>query len=76
MERIIEQDPVLLIPIIAVGGGVLIALASIVFGIVHKMASTREKERSRREIAAYVAEGSITPDDGERLINAGRRTPN
>jgi hypothetical protein len=28
------------------------------------------RERSRREIAAYIAEGSITPDQGERLIRA------
>ncbi len=32
-------------------------------------------ERSRREIAAYIAEGSITPEQGERLMraDAGRR---
>ena len=28
------------------------------------------RERSRREIAAYIAEGSITPDQGERLMKA------
>ena len=28
------------------------------------------RERSRREIAAYVAEGSITPEQGERLLAA------
>jgi hypothetical protein len=28
------------------------------------------RERSRREIAAYIAEGSITPDQGERLMRA------
>lgn len=32
---------------------------------------TREREQSRREIAAYVAEGSMSPADGERLIAAG-----
>jgi len=31
----------------------------------------RDVERSRREIAAYVAEGSMTPEEGERLIAAG-----
>ena len=34
------------------------------------LATTSSRERSRREIAAYVAEGSITPDQGERLIRA------
>jgi hypothetical protein len=37
------------------------------------------RERSRREIAAYIAEGSITPEQGERLIkadvNSGRHYP-
>jgi hypothetical protein len=28
------------------------------------------RERSRREIAAYVAEGSMTPEQGERLLRA------
>lgn len=28
------------------------------------------RERSRREIAAYIAEGSMTPDQGERLLKA------
>ena len=28
------------------------------------------KERSRREIAAYIAEGSMTPEQGERLMRA------
>ena len=28
------------------------------------------RERSRREIAAYIAEGSITAEQGERLMRA------
>lgn len=32
-------------------------------------ASAREK--TRREIAAYIAEGSMTPEQGERLMRAG-----
>lgn len=27
-----------------------------------------EREQTRREIAAYVAEGAISPDDAERII--------
>lgn len=33
---------------------------------------TAARERSRREIAAYIAEGSMTPEQGERLLKAGR----
>ena len=32
--------------------------------------TTASRERSRREIAAYIAEGSMTPDQGERLVRA------
>ncbi len=31
------------------------------------------RERTRREIAAYIAEGSMTPDQGERLLRAGEK---
>lgn len=34
------------------------------------MFTTACRERTRREIAAYIAEGSITPDQGERLMRA------
>jgi len=53
---------------ISVAGGVAIILA--IFTTVALI--VRQRERTRREIAAYVAEGTITPEDGERLIRAGR----
>lgn len=34
------------------------------------MVTTATRERSRREIAAYIAEGSLSPEQGERLIRA------
>jgi hypothetical protein len=34
----------------------------------------QSREKSRREIAAYVAEGSITPEHAERLIKAEVRS--
>ena len=43
-------------------GMLLKAVTTIVTGV--------SRERSRREIAAYIAEGSITPDQGERLMKA------
>jgi hypothetical protein len=30
------------------------------------------RERTRREIAAYIAEGNMSPEQGERLMKAGR----
>lgn len=38
---------------------------------VRKTRQTATREESRREIAAYVAEGSMTTDDAERLLAAG-----
>ncbi len=35
-----------------------------------RIINNTSRERSRREIAAYIAEGSITPEQGERLIKA------
>jgi hypothetical protein len=37
----------------------------------HKAALARDREESRREIAAYVAEGSMTADEAERILSAG-----
>lgn len=64
--RLVTQDNVLIPTLIA---------GSIVFIVTIKtIASTvvsRNKERSRREIAAFIAEGSMTPEQGERLMKAG-----
>jgi hypothetical protein len=50
---------------------------SIVLGIaiqsVRACVQTFARERSRREIAAYIAEGSLSPEQGERLMRAGQR---
>ena len=32
--------------------------------------TTQSRERSRREIAAYIAEGTLTAEQGERLVKA------
>lgn len=59
------------IPIIAIGGGLMIAALGIIAGTFKSVHKTRSREESRREIAAYVAEGSMTPDDAQRLLEAG-----
>lgn len=55
-------------------GGVVIALVAIVFSFVRSMVLGTAREHSRREIAAYVAEGTMTAEEGERLIKAGNPT--
>lgn len=54
-----------------VAGGV-IAIGCVGFNCVKDMVVGRSRERTRREIAAYVAEGSMTPEQGERLMRAGK----
>jgi cell division protein FtsX len=68
-----SNELTLIIVAIAVGGG--ITLVSLFINLVQNIHRTRQTEQSRREIAAYVAEGSMTPEDGERLIKAGREQP-
>ena len=51
-------------------GGV-IAVIAILSGAARSIIKTRSRERSRSEIAAYIAEGSMSPEDGERLMKAG-----
>ncbi len=45
-------------------------LAGSVIRAVTVVCATHSRERSRREIAAYIAEGSISPEQGERIIRA------
>lgn len=51
--------------------------ASVVFvltiKIVGNVIRSAARERTRREIAAYIAEGSMTPEQGERLMKAGAK---
>lgn len=55
---------------IVFGVGGAIAIVAIVFSTVGKVLRTRQREMTKREIAAYVAEGSMTPGDAERILKA------
>lgn len=59
-----DEDTVKLIMVGAV------AIVAIVGAYITRMVTTYSRERSRREIAAYIAEGSMTPEQGERLMRA------
>ena len=63
-----------------------IPLAAIIFGCgvwtvsaiscaVSKVLIARGQERTRRELAAYVAEGTLHPDQAVAMLNAGRSKP-
>ncbi len=61
-----------LIGFVGLTGGLLIAALWIVTSAIVSVSRNARREETRREIAAYVAEGSMTPDDAERILKAGR----
>lgn len=71
MDTILD-NPGEFIPFLAIGGGLLVGVIGILAGTISGIMKTEKIERSRREIAAYIAEGSMTPEEGERLLKAGR----
>ncbi len=56
----------------AIGGSIVIAVVSIVSSAISRIVRTRAFEASRREIAAYVAEGTIKADEAQALLEAGK----
>ena len=68
-----NESLALMIPIVAIGCTFLMLIIGIISTSVRKSVETRAREESRREIAAYVAEGSISPDDAAKLLEAGKK---
>jgi hypothetical protein len=62
------------IPLVAIGGTAACILVGIVTSTMNDWAKTKVRERTRREVAAYVAEGSMTPDEAERILKAGNES--
>ena len=63
-----------IIPFVAIGGGLAFAGFCIACGVVKSVAVTRAREATKRELAAYVAEGTVQPDDAVRMLTAGSGT--
>lgn len=66
-DRLFDMPAVLFL----IGG--VIAVVGILSGAVTKVAVGRSRERTRREIAAYVAEGTIDPDKGVEMMKVGAK---
>ena len=60
-----------MIPLVALGGGLCVVAIAIVAGTLNSISSRKQREESRREIATYVAEGSMTPENAERILESG-----
>ncbi len=63
------------IPVIAITLGSMIGLTGIVAGTIGAVMKTRAKEMTKRELAAYVAEGTIDPDKAIEMLKAGEKDP-
>ena len=61
-----------LIPIVAILVGCGTGVIAILCGTISGVAKAKARESTKREIAAYVAEGSIDPDHAIAMLNAGR----
>ncbi|MEL7472686.1 MAG: hypothetical protein AAGK04_05150 [Planctomycetota bacterium] len=59
-----------LIPLVAIVGGLFIGLIVIIAVFTTEAAKTKRKQETARELAAYVAEGSMTTDEAERILRA------
>ncbi len=67
IEQILDSP----VPVIALG--TIVAVVAIVAGSATKIVRSQGRERTRREIAAYVAEGSIDPDKAIEMLKAGEK---
>jgi hypothetical protein len=59
--------------LIPIGIVALAVMFVVLLLVIRSVLRTREIERTRREVAAYVAEGSISPDDVEKIL--GKQEP-
>ncbi|HAC08371.1 MAG TPA: hypothetical protein DCG14_01815, partial [Phycisphaerales bacterium] len=64
MQTVVESSN--FVPLLIFGGSFLVAVVAIIAGVGQKVLIGRNRERTRQEVAAYVAEGTMTADEGER----------
>lgn len=74
MEEMIQimTEHGVIVPAVAIAFGCSIPIVHAIAGGIRGSIVGRAREEARREIAAYVAEGSMTPEDAERILNAGK----
>ena len=68
LEQIARQEEVLILIIIFTA----VTIMSI-FKALTRLIARLASERTRREIAAYIAEGSMTPEQGEKLLASSKQ---
>ena len=68
------DDSVLTVIGLGILGVLVLMLFTVVVPTMVHMRNERERERTRREIAAYAAEGSITPEEATEMMKAAHPT--
>ncbi|HYE62475.1 MAG TPA: hypothetical protein VD997_10825 [Phycisphaerales bacterium] len=64
IQQCLKEDT--LIPLLIFSGVIITVFLNLTASVLKTFA----KERSRREIAAFIAEGTMSPEQGERLMKA------
>lgn len=64
-ERFIQSDAFLWVLVVGAIAAVVIFKTAI------RGMTSMARERTKREIAAFIAEGTMTPEQGERILKAG-----
>ncbi len=59
-----------IVPLASIAFALIVTVVGLICAACYGIARTAAREKSRRELAAYVAEGSMTPEDAERLLTA------
>ena len=59
------------IGLVAIVMGCATGMVAIVFGLITGVLKTKAREETKRELAAYVAEGTIDPDKAIAMLQAG-----
>lgn len=59
----------MIVTIVMAGVGGAIAIISIITSMVQSSLKTRQVEQTKRELAAYVAEGSMNADDAYKILS-------
>ena len=71
LQRLVDDGD--LTAIVAIVLGCAVGMVGIVLGTIGGIVRTRAKEATRRELAAYIAEGTLKPEDAIAMLNAGKR---
>ena len=66
-------DGGMIIPLVAIVLGCGIGTVAIIATAITRTTVSRHREQTHREVAAYVAEGTISPQDAIAMLNAGNR---